>query len=96
MKNKQTNPKMFKSGQAVVLLGRTEQEREIYLFENPEKFVECLRKSEKVSFENNQEFMQSVSRALGKNDAIHVNTHNEEAFVESLIRYGVCFPAVLN
>jgi hypothetical protein len=37
-----------------------------------------------------------VSKALNSHDALHVNFHNEESFIESLIRYGICLPATLN
>jgi hypothetical protein len=92
----QKSIKMFKAGQPVVLIGETTHDREIFIFNSPENFVETLRVAEKVPFKNNQEFMESVSKALNSHDTLHVNFHNEESFVESLIRYGICIPATLN
>ena len=40
--------------------------------------------------------MESVSKALNAQNTLHVNFHNEESFIESLIRYGICIPATLN
>ena len=34
--------KMFKAGQPVVLIGETTHEREIFIFNTPENFVETL------------------------------------------------------
>jgi hypothetical protein len=92
----QKSIKMFKAGQPVVLIGETTHDREIFVFNSPENFVETLRTAEKVPFKNNQEFMESVSKALNSHDSLHVNFHNEESFIESLIRYGICLPATLN
>jgi hypothetical protein len=92
----QKSIKMFKAGQPVVLIGETTHEREIFIFNTPVNFVETLRSAEKVPFKNNQEFMESVSKALNIQNTLHVNFHNEESFIESLIRYGICIPATLN
>lgn len=92
----QKSVKMFKSGQPVVLLGESNHHREIFIFNTPESFVEALRTAEKIPFKNNQDFMESVSRVLHAQDMQDINIHNEHSFVESLIRHGICIPAILN
>lgn len=92
----QKSVKMFKPGQPVVLLGESNYHREIFIFNTPESFVDSLRVAEKIPFKNNQDFMESVSRALIAQDMQDINIHNEQSFVESLIRHGICIPAILN
>ena len=52
----QKSIKMFKAGQPVVLIGETTHEREIFIFNTPENFVEALRSAEKVPFKNHDLF----------------------------------------
>lgn len=86
---------MFETGQAVVLLGTTKYDREIFIYNNPKDFVDQLRKSETKKLETNAEFMNYISLAL-KEERIEIPTHSEEAFIYSLIKIGICIPAVLN
>jgi hypothetical protein len=95
LKVKSTPVKMFEAGQKVVLLGATKYDREIFVFKDPIDFVAQLRKTENKNHETNAEFMKFISDSMSE-DHINVPFHNEEVFVKTLIKIGICVPAVLN
>lgn len=95
MKNKSADVKLFDSGQAVVLLGTTKFDREVFIFNDAKSFVDQLRKTENKNHETNGDFMRYIHDSL-KEEKIDIPTHSEEAFVRSLIKIGICVPAVLN
>ena len=86
---------MFEIGQSVVLLGTTKFDREIFVYKDPVDFVDQLRKSESKKHETNAEFMKFIADVMGEEN-ITIPFHNEEVFIKSLIKIGVCIPAVLN
>ena len=96
LKIKQAPVKMFEEGQAVVLLGTTKYDREIFIYKNPTDFITKLRISEEnKKFDTNAEFMKYISTALGEEN-ITIPFHSEEVFIKTLIKIGICIPAVLN
>lgn len=89
--------KMFQPGDKVVVMGSSPLDREMFTYQDPVSFVTEISKSDdQVSGSNsNQEFMRRVAILLKETD-VTIPHHNEEAFINALIRAGICSRASLN
>jgi len=87
--------KKFLPGEVVILLGETKFDREMYIFQDPVSFVSEIKKNDQRNGLSNIQFMQHVSEAMS-NLHVSIPHHTEEAFIEGLIRAGICVAAVLN
>lgn len=92
---KKTNIKGFSIGDKVLILGETDQDRDVVEYSDPVSFVKYMSDKHKIVFETNEEFMDSMARLLNK-VSITIPHHNEEAFINGLIRIGICKHATLN
>lgn len=97
---KSNKAKMFEPGDKVVLLGSTDHERNILTYNDPVSFVTDMIHSKGGGFSGfedctNHEFMERIANLMEETN-LNIPHHSEEAFIQALIRYGVCLPAVLN
>ena len=94
-----TGKHQFKTGDIVVIYGRTSFDRELVTYTDAKAFVSHIRKKDYPNNDDmsNEDYMRTILQNIQEhNEGFTVPTHNEEAFVSALFRLGLCDKTQLN
>ena len=87
-----------KSGDIIVIYGRTDFDRDVITYTDAKDLVAYFRERDYPDADfSNEEYMRMVGNKLkSAAEGLNIPSHNEEAFVEALFRMGLCGKTTLN
>jgi len=94
-----TGKHQFKTGDVVVIYGRTNFDREVITYTDAKDLVAYIRNKDYPDNKsmNNEEYMRTIVQNIQEyNEGFTLPIHDEEAFVSALIRLGLCDKTQLN
>ena len=95
---KMTGKQQLKTGDIVVIYGRTNFDRELVTYTDAKNLVSHIREKDYPDNEmNNEEYMRMIVKNIQEvNENFNMPIHNEEAFVAAMFRLGLCDKTQLN